>query len=222
MTAPSHQPERPLRLHRFALSGHAHRVELMLSLLGLPHETVDVDLPGGEHRRPDFLRLNAFAQVPVLEDGDVVLPDSNAILVYLASRYDASGRWWPRDPLACAQVQRWLSVAAGPLAHGPAAARVARLFGRPQDPRCHQVAHELFQRMEAQLDGRDWLAAAHPTLADVALYSYTAHAPEGGVSLQDYPRLRAWIARVEALPGFVGMVRSPLPEAADTPAASSA
>lgn len=216
MNTPSPRPERPLRLHRFALSGHAHRVELMLSLLGLPHETVDVDLPGGAHRQPDFLRLNPFGQVPVLEDGELVLPDSNAILVYLASRYDASGRWWPRDPLACAQVQRWFSLAAGPLANGPAAARVARLFGRPHDERQHAAAHELFARMEEHLDGRDWLAARHPTLADIALYTYTAHAPEGGIALDGYPRLRAWIARVQALPGFVGMVRSPVPQAQAT------
>lgn len=211
--SPIHPPARPLRLHRFALSGHAHRVELFLSLLGLPYEGVDVDLPGGAHRRPDFLRLNPFGQVPVLEDGALVLSDSNAILVYLARRYDASGAWWPADPLACAQVQRWFSVAAGPLAAGPASARVSHLFGRPLDARAHAVAHDLFRRMEAHLDDRDWLAAPHPTLADVSLYSYCAHAPEGGVPLQDYPRLRAWIARVEALPGFVGMPRSPLPGA---------
>jgi glutathione S-transferase len=221
-TTPTPTPDRPLRLHRFALSGHAHRVELFLSLLGLPYENVDVDLPAGAHKREDFLRLNPFGQVPVLEDGDVVLPDSNAILVYLAGRYDPSGQWWPREPLACAQVQRWFSVAAGPLANGPSAARVARLFGRPHDERSHLVAHELFKRMEAHLEGRDWLAAPHATLADVSLYTYTAHAPEGGVSLDGYPRLRAWIARVEALPGFVGMARSPLPTAPDAPDARAA
>lgn len=205
-------PARPLRLHRAALSGHAHRVQLFLSLLGLPYECVDVDLARGAQRQPDFLRLNPFGQVPVLEDGDTVLADSNAILVYLASRYDASGRWWPREALACAQVQRWFSVAAGPLASGPGAARLATLFGRPQDEAAQAAAHALFARLEAHLDGRDWLAAPHPTLADLAIYSYSAHAPEGGVSLQAYPRLRAWIARLEALPGFVGMRPSPLPD----------
>lgn len=203
----SPRPAQPLRLHRFALSGHAHRVQLFLSLLGLPFECIDVDLAGGAHKRPDFLRLNPFGQVPVLEDGDVVLPDSNAILVYLASRYGASGGWWPSDPVRCAEVQRWFSVAAGPLAAGPAAARVARLFGRPEDPRTHTIAQELFTRLENHLTGRDWLVGSHPTLADVALYTYTAHAPEGGISLDPYPGLRAWLARVEALPGFVGMAR---------------
>ena len=63
--------------------------------------------------------------------------------------------------------------------------------------------------MEAHLAQQEWLAGTAPTIADIALYTYTAHAPEGGVSLQPYPRLRRWLARIEALPGFVGMRRSP-------------
>ena len=198
-----------IRLHRFALSGHAHRVELMLSLLGLPFESVDVDLPGGAHKTPAFLAMNPFGQVPVIEDGEATLADSNAILVYLASRYDTSGRWLPRDPLGAAAVQRWLSVAAGELLNGPGLARVEVLFKRPRDPQRHRQAARLFEVMEAHLAQQEWLAGTAPTIADIALYTYTAHAPEGGVSLQPYPRLRRWLARIEALPGFVGMRRSP-------------
>jgi glutathione S-transferase len=198
-----------LRLHSFPLSGHAHRARLMLALLGLKAETVDVDLRGGAHKQPDFLGLNAFGQVPVLEDGDTVIADSNAILVYLASKYDKSGQWLPRDPATAAQVQRWLSVAAGQLASGPAAARLVTVFGAPLDHgRTKTIAAQLFDVMERHLQGRDWLAAAQATIADVALYSYTAHAPEGDVSLQPYPKIRAWIARIETLPGFVGMPKT--------------
>lgn len=198
-----------IRLHHFPLSGHAHRARLMLSLLGLPHEVVDVDLRAGAQKAPGFLALNAFGQVPVLEDGDAVVADSTAILVYLAARYDETGRWLPREPLAMAQVQRWLAVAAGPLAQGPAAARVEAVFGRPRDPKRLQAAAALFAVIEQHLEGRDWLVGDGPTIADVALYTYTSHAPEGGVSLAPYPRLRAWLARTEALPGFVGMERRP-------------
>lgn len=206
MTTP--RPAQPLRLHRLALSGHCHRVELMLSLLGLPYETVDVDLAAGEHKRPAFLALNAFGQVPVLQDGEVTLADSNAILVYLEGRY-APGEWLPRDPVGAARVQRWLSAAAGPLAFGPAAARVINLFGRSDDPApSRQRADVLFAVMERELEATGWLAADRPTLADIALYSYTVTAPEGGVSLQPHARVRQWLARVEALPGFVPMPRS--------------
>ncbi|UFZ03877.1 glutathione S-transferase [Bradyrhizobium ontarionense] len=199
------------RLYQFALSGHSHRARLMLSLLGLPCELVDVDLKGGAHKQPEFLALNPFGQVPVLVDGDAVIPDSNAILVYLAGRYDESGRWLPRDPQRQAQVQRWLSVAAGPLAFGPAAARVATLFGMPLDiAKARQLACDLFTVMERELGGRPFLAGNEPTIADIALYTYTAHAPEGGVSLAPYPNVRAWLARIADLPGFVPMPASPV------------
>lgn len=204
----------PIRLYRHALSGHAHRVQLMLSLLELPCELVDVDLAAGEHKTPAFLALNPFGQVPVIADGDFVLGDSNAILVYLALRYAAQRRWLPADPRTQAAVQRWLSVAAGPLAMGPAAARVAVLFQRPHNPQCTVTARHLFGVMDEHLAGRAWLAADHPTIADVAMHTYTAHAPEGGIALEPWPQLRAWLQRVEALPGFVGMQRSPLPAAA--------
>lgn len=197
-------------LYRHPLSGHAHRVELFLSLLGLPHRLVDVDLAARAHKAPEFLRKNPFGQVPVIEDGDVTLADSNAILVYLAGRYDKSGTWYPRDALAAARVQRWLSVAAGPLAAGPATARLIKVFGAPLDhARAVAIAGQLFPVLDQALTAQAFLTGAAPTIADAAIYSYTAHAPEGGVSLEPYREIRAWLARVEALPGFVPMQHSP-------------
>jgi glutathione S-transferase len=199
----------PIRLYQNPLSGHAHRVKLFLSLLGLPFEEVHIDFLKAEHKKPEFLALNAFGQVPVIQDGALTLPDSNAILTYLALKYDSSNTWLPRDPVGAAQVQRWLSVAAGPLVNGPGNARVNVLFGRPQDPRCADIAASLFQKMDAHLGTHRFLAADHPTIADVALHTYTSHAPEGGVSLAPYPQLRAWLQRIEGLPGYVSMVRNP-------------
>lgn len=197
-------PVRPIRLYRYALSGHCHRVELFLSLLGLPMEAVEVDLAAGAHKTPAFLAMNAFGQVPVIQDGDCMLADANAILVYLAGRYaDRPEQWLPQEPLAAAAVQRWLSVAAGQLAFGPAAARVVQLFKRPDNPEAVTRAHTLFAVMEQQLGQSSFLAGSTPTLADIANYSYVAHAPEGNVSLEPYPALRAWLARVEAEPCFV-------------------
>lgn len=208
-------PAQPIRLYGFPLSGHCHRVQLFLSLLDLPVEMVTVDLPGGAHKAPGFLARNPFGQVPVIEDGDVVLADSNAILIYLASRYDPSGGWYPRDPVRAAEVQRWLSVAAGPLAAGPASARLAVLFGLDLDvAQARTAARQLFAVLDAHLADRRFLVGDAPTIADLALYSYTAHAPEGGVALDPYPHIRGWLTRIEALPGYVGMKRSPAPAAA--------
>lgn len=210
MTTTAH----PLRLHRFALSGHAHRAELFLSLLGLPFERIDVDLANKAHKSAAFLAMNPFGQVPVLQDGDVTLADSNAILVYLAMKYGGD-TWLPRDPLGAARVQRWLSVAAGLLAFGPAAARLAMLFKAPlNQAEAVARAHALFAVIEAELGAMPFITGDAPTIADVALYSYTAHAPEGGISLDAYPRLRAWLKRIEELPGFVPMQASPLPATA--------
>ncbi len=205
-------PARPIRLYRFPLSGHCHRAELFLRLLQLPFECIEVDLARGEQKRPEFAALNRFAQVPVIDDDGTVVADSNAILVYLALRYDASGSWYPRDPQGAAQVQCWLSAAAGPLAYGPARARVVQLFGLKQDPSdAIATAHRLLGIIEQTLVERASAFIAGgvaPTIADIALYSYTAHAPEGNVALDDYPALRAWLARVQALPHFAAMPAS--------------
>lgn len=206
------RPAQPIKVHRVAISGHSHRVELFLHLLGLPHELIDIDLSTGAHKTPEFLALNPFGQVPVIQDGNVTLADSNAILVYLTQRYAADAeQWLPSDPVGAAQVQRWLSVAAGPLAFGPARARVIELFkvaANPDD--AIDRAHGLFNVMEQQLGQTDFLVGNAPTLADIANYSYAARAPEGRVSLADYPRLRAWLARIESLPRFLPMVKSPV------------
>lgn len=204
------RPSRPIRLYRMLVSGHCHRVELFLRMLDLPYEVVEIDLRKGETRTAAFLALNAFGQVPVIQDGDVTLADSNAILVYLEKRY-APGRWMPQDALGAAAVQRWFSVAAGDMDFGPATARVIHLFQRPDDPSAaQQRALRLFQVMEQELAQRPFLAGTQATLADIALYTYTVLAPEGGVSLLPFAQLRAWLARVEALPGFMPMVRTPV------------
>ena len=197
------------RLHWHPLSGHSHRAQLMLSLLDREFELIEVDIKSGAQKAPAFVRLNPFGQVPVLEDEGEVIADSNAILAYLAIRYDTSGRWYPRDAVGAAKAQRWLSVAAGQLAAGPMAARVANVFGPPIDKTKAQAgAAALFTVMDAELARGPFLVDHHPTIADVALYTYTAHAPEGGIALEPYPAIRAWIGRIEGLPGFVPMART--------------
>ncbi|MBF8748472.1 glutathione S-transferase family protein [Pseudomonas monteilii] len=198
-----------IKLYNFPKSGHAHRIDLMLSLLDLPAERVFVDLAKGAHKTPEFLAMNPFGQVPVLDDNGTIIADSNAILVYLASTYDTRGQWLPRDPLGAARVQRWLSVAAGLLAFGPAAARLNTVFGASfNSDEVINRAHTLLKVMDAELGKTPFLVGNEPTIADIANYSYIAHAPEGNVSLDSYPHVRAWLNRIEALPGFIGMPRT--------------
>jgi glutathione S-transferase len=214
-------PTQPIRLHHFPLSGHSHRVLLALSLLNLPHEIVPVDLRSGEQKSAAFLAMNPWGQVPVIQDGDTTLGDSNAILVYLARRYDPTGQWLPDDAVAAARVQNWLTAAAGLLAFGPAHARMGHVFKRPIEQRAYTLANTLLGVMDQQLAAQPWLASTQaPTIADIALYSYTAHAPEGGIDLAPYAHVRRWLADIEALPGFVAMPSSPLPAPASVPVAA--
>ncbi|WP_321911032.1 glutathione S-transferase [Paraburkholderia sp. J11-2] len=202
---PAARPATPIRLYTTLLSGHGHRVRLFLSLLDLPFEIVPVDLAAGEHRQSAYLELNPFGQVPTIVDGDTVLFDSNAILVYLAKRY-GDPSWLPDDALGAANVQRWLSLAAGPIAYGPCAARLVHVFKRDLDlARAQETAATLLPLLDTELAHKPFAAGSHVTIADIAAHTYIAHAPEGGVSLEPYAHLRAWLERVAALPGFVPM-----------------
>jgi glutathione S-transferase len=199
-----------MKLYYHPLSGHSHRARLFLSLLGVEHELIEVDLMKGAHKSPEFLKLNRFGQVPVLVDGATVVPDSNAILVYLAGKLKQTD-WLPQTPAGQAAVQRWLSVAAGEIAHRPAAARLITVFGAARN--AEEVigrAHGILAIVDQELSGREFIVGAQPTIADVALYSYIARAPEGNVDLSGYANVNAWLRRIEALPGFVEFRKTPV------------
>ena len=203
------QPQQPIQLYDFPLSGHAHRVELLLRMLQLPYNKVQVDLRQGQHKQPPHLALHPFGQVPVLDDNGTIIWDSAAILLYLARRYDQPDNFLPSDAVAEAQVQQWLSVAAGPLFNGPCTARRLMIFRQAGDVAPAQaIAHKLLAVMNTHLQTRSYLVAERLTIADLANYSYTAHAPEGGIDLSPYPQVQAWLQRIEATPGFVPMVVS--------------
>lgn len=205
------QPATPIKLYRSIVSGHAHRAELFLSLLGLPYVAIDIDLRAGQNKTPEFLKLNPFGQVPVIDDNGTVIADSNAILVYLATQY-GDEHWLPRDAYGAAKVQRWLSVAASEIAFGPATARIAVRFGRSVDMEAvKQRTARLFGVMEQELQSRPFLLGDQVTIADIAGYSYIARAPEGDISLAPYPAICAWLARIEALPRFLPMIELPPP-----------
>ncbi len=198
-----------ITLHRHPLSGHSHRVELMLSLLGIEADIKTVDLMSGDHKKPEFLALNPLGVVPVLQDGDVTLTESTAILSYLASKYDSLRRWLPESLEAQAEVNRILALTTGPIASGPARARLITVFGAAYNAEdTIEAAHKIITVLNAELEGKLWLVGDRATIADVALYAYIAHAPEGNVSLENYANISRWLAKVESLPGFVPMQTS--------------
>jgi glutathione S-transferase len=197
-------PESRITLHGTELSGHTHRVQVLLRALALPYRFVPS--PPESRRSDTFLALNPLGQVPVLQDGDLALADSNAIMVYLVKRYAAGSHWLPDDPVAAANVQRWLSIAAGEVAYGPNIARLIVARGMPGDrSKAAALTDRLLRFMNGHLVKQPYLAGAHPTIADLACYSYIAAAPEGGIELEPFPAVCAWLRRIENLPGFKPM-----------------
>ena len=197
-----------IKLYRYPLSGNAHRAELLLSLLDLEYSLIDVDLRKGEQKSESFLNLNPFGQVPVLDDDGFIIYESNAILVYLAKKYD-DGHWLPKEPEYAAQIQQWLAITESRISAGPATARLITLFGANFNAdEVIQKSNALLSIINTHLEGRTFLVGDSPTIADVAVYTYIAHAPEGNVSLQDYSAITAWLTRIESLKGFVHMQTS--------------
>jgi glutathione S-transferase len=195
-----------LKLYGHELSGNSYKVKLLLCLLNLDYQEIKVDLMAGEHKKPDFLALNPFGQVPVLVDGDRFLADAQAILVYLARQYGDES-WLPLAAEPMSQVIRWLSTASGEVRQGPESARLYHLFkvNSINIERANQKAEFILTQLNHHLESQNWLALGHPTIADVAVFPYVALAPDGQIDLTPYPHVLTWIERIEQLPGFIGM-----------------
>ena len=199
-----------ITLYGSPVSGNAYKARLLLGLLGLEFEETVIDLQAGENRTAAFLALNPRGQIPTLVDGGVTVWDSQAILVYLARRYGEA--WLPVAPAAMAEVMQWLAVSENELLFGLARARAVKYFGRDFDlPSCQTYGHAGLKVLEQRLGAHRWLAAGRPTIADVACMPYVALSHMGGIPLDDYPAVRAWVDRVRALPGFIAMegIREP-------------
>jgi glutathione S-transferase len=211
-----------LTLYTSLGSGNAYKVELLLRLLQLPYQARNVSLVRHENLSADFLARNRFGQIPVLVDGDLVLTDSHAILLYLAGQYpDPSGHEWaPLAPARLARVMRWLSVSANEIQNGLAIPRAVKLLNWPYDhAQAVRMGYRILGIMDDHLAGRDWLALEQATVADLACYPYVLLAAEGGIDTSGYGQVQAWLRRVEALPGFWPMPRlAGLPEVPLSPA----
>lgn len=194
-----------MKLYDLELSGNCYKVRLFAALAHIPLEIVPVDFLGGAHKRAPLIDLNPWGELPILVDGDRVLRDSQAILVYLAGK-EGGAAWWPAEPALQADVVQWLSTAANEIQHGPASARLVDKFGYAIDkPEALRRAARILALLDAHLARHDWLAASRPTIADCAVYPYVALAGEGGIELAPYAHIGRWIARIKALPGYLPM-----------------
>ncbi|HSN34257.1 MAG TPA: glutathione S-transferase family protein [Ideonella sp.] len=197
-----------LTIYGMSDSGNCYKVRLAAEQLRLPYRWVEVDSSRGETRTPEFLARNPNGKVPTLElEGGSFLPESNAILHYLADGTPLL----PSDRLGRARVLQWMFFEQ--YSHEPYVA-VARSILRYQPPdsprraelpRLHERGHQALGVMEQHLAREPFFAAGRYTVADISLYAYTHGAGDGGFDLARYPALRAWLERVEQQPRHVPM-----------------
>jgi glutathione S-transferase len=194
-----------IELYEFDISGNCHKIRLLLSLLQIPYKSIALNRLAREQKSVDFLDKNLFGQVPVLTDGNLILRDSQAILVYLARTY-GDEHWFPNDAAKAAEITQWLSTAANEVAHGPSALRAHYLLGRAINVEtAEQITQNLLHILNSRLRDHLWLATDKITIADIAIYPYIALAHEGRVDLTPFVHVQAWIAQIERLKGFVAM-----------------
>lgn len=193
------------KLYDCDISGSCYKIRLFLNILDVSYDAVPVDFVNKEHKTAPYLALNPFGEIPIFEDGELRLRDAQAILIYLARKYDKSGSWFPEDAKSQGQIAQWLSTGGGEIMNA-AGARLVKVLNYPLDlDKLHAGANRVFAIMDAHLANREFLELGHPTIADIACFPYTALAGEGGIDLAPYPNVLAWIERMKRLPGFVPM-----------------
>jgi glutathione S-transferase len=193
-----------IRVHATKGSINGYKVRLLLSILKIQYELVELDMYGGEHKREPFLSLNPFGQMPALTDGDYVIADSHACLVYLARKYDTSGRWLPADAEREAKVAEWLSKSANEVHQGPWMKRAK--IRRPDaikvpdqeiDARCDHI----LRIMDSELGKRTWLALGSATIADISCFGPISMLKVSGYDTDKWPNVTRWLNDIRALPG---------------------
>lgn len=188
-----------MKLYVNERSGNAYKPRLLLTLLNVPHETVAIDLSKREQKQPQYLTLNPRGQVPVLEDGGKVFWGSTAALVYIARKHGGE-KWLPTDPLGMAEVMQWLELAQNEIHYGLQFARAIKNFGRAGNfEECRAYGKTVLPVLDGRLINREWLALDRTTIADIACFPNVAMAPDADISLDEYPAVTAWIARIKAL-----------------------
>lgn len=193
-----------IKLHDFAASANCFKVRMLLSQLGLPYERVPVDIFAGDSQTDEYLARNPAGRTPLLEIDGGAIPESGAILLYLAE----GTPFLPDDPIERAHVHAWMFFEQNLLEPNIGTARFWRLTGRDAErpeafARHLEAGADALATVERGLTGREFLTAGRYTVADCALYAYTRVAHEVGCDMTAYPRVADWLERVAATEGAI-------------------
>ncbi|MBW4669886.1 MAG: glutathione S-transferase family protein [Cyanomargarita calcarea GSE-NOS-MK-12-04C] len=190
-------------------SGNCYKVRLLLTQLEIPFDRINVNILQGATRVPEFLQKNPAGKVPVLEiQPDVYLSESGAILAYLAEGTE----YFPRDNrLLQTRVLQWLFFEQYSLSPNLSRPRFFISVAKQQDKFAHLIDHwrnlgyQALDVMEQHLEKYAFFVNDSYTIADIALYSYTHVASEGGYDMSKYPAIQAWCDRVKSQPKYIGI-----------------
>ncbi len=194
-----------MKLHCFGESGNAYKAALTLQLADAEWEPVYVDFFNGGGRTPEFLALNVMGEVPVLEDGDIVLTQSGVIQDYISSK---TGKLGGQSAAERREVLRWVFFDNHKVSSVAGNLRFLMNF-LPEDKRNPDVIAFQAGRLKAalkvlekQLDGREWVATENITIADIALAGYLYYPEPFTFDRADYPNIDTWLDRIAAQPGW--------------------
>jgi glutathione S-transferase len=200
-----------LRIYTASFSSNGRKAVALARQLQIAHELIEVNVYRGEGRNADFLALNPFGKVPTLVDGDFVLWESNAILIYLSEAH-GDFRAWAREPRRRAELARWLfwesahwqpvltQVLREHAGHIMAPAYVQAPSAEPRWDAPQLTA--LLQHLEQRLQQTPFLGGDELTLADFSVIAMTIYFRRLGFPFASYPALGAWYERTHALPGW--------------------
>lgn len=214
-------------LYSWPESGNSYKVRLLNALLNIDYDIKDLDFLNLEQQSDWFKKLNPKAEVPTLQQGDLILTDSSSILTYIAGTFPDPGKtqtpssFWSTELLEQAKIIEWLAFANGWVQHGVFTARAILSYGGPYNGLGQNTddnvllrqrlsdskirAHKSLEIINGHLrdSPNTWLVGGRPTIADISNFVYIALAPMGDVSLQNYKSVLKWIQNIKALPGFI-------------------
>ncbi|CAI2184551.1 7611_t:CDS:2 [Funneliformis geosporum] len=181
------------------------KVSIVLEELGIPYKVKEISLEKGEQKSPEFMKINPNAKIPALTDHDFNVFESGAIMIYICENYDHEGKLLPKDPKLRSQVIQWLMLQMGGLGPMQGEAHYFYSFSPENVPyaiqRYTKETKRYYKLLNDFLEGKEYIVGNTYTLADIALYSMVKfHQLSGIKNIDDYPKLTAWLARIDAKP----------------------